>query len=710
MTHTPDVESRGTDAAAPMDDIPPAVMETLVVLDQTAAIDVSAQEPREIEIEGHVVPGYELKYGPILPPWATTKQGWQDQIKLHIRKTAYIAAVHTVRSPKYTGRLALRTLIGAAVGVRGGWRFVSAYDHKVVVDQALNEGRKKDAANERATRRSEIWRRTKWTTALGLPGLGLLNALAVHYPLLPWGVGALAAAAAAAAGSTVSEVAVIDTPQLPVRLELAPEHLNDAFRAAGLIKQGQALTLVQGVAKDGKGWACILDLPRGCGKTANDVLRLREVLAAELGVDEIQLIMSRIRAHAGGHGGRIAIWVADDDPYMGKPISSPLVGAETWSVWEPIPFGRDARGNLIVLSIMWQSMFFGGLPRRGKTFSQRLLTAAGVLDAWVRHYVADGKGGSDWMAMRAIAHRLVLGAEDDAIAALVAMLNELIVEMERRFRIFRDLPASVCPESKLTPAIMRKYRMPVIFVTIDELQEYFTAMDKDLKDEVINKLCRIARRGPAAGFICNFASQRPDADSVPTKLREIVSYRYCTQVVDKTSSDMVLGKGKANQGADASILQEEHKGVGVLVTGPGSYVMPKCDYLDNAAFAEVCSRGRALREKEGTLSGDAVGDVVSAAESAGKQIPPVISDVLYVMHNSPRMFTTDILTGLVNVDEDTYGDWDAVRLAEELELAGVRRSTKQVKIDGQNLAGYNRRDIEDAVPAELFETPVGAAR
>ncbi|WP_205314878.1 hypothetical protein [Nonomuraea lactucae] len=670
----------------------------------------STPASREIELEGHVVPDYERELGPILPTWATTRQGWQAQIKLHTRKMAYIAAWHAVRSPKYGGRLALRTLIGSAVGVRAGWRFVTAYDHKLVVDQALTEGRKKDAANERATRRAEIWRRTKWTAGLGLPGLGLLNALVTHYPLLPYGLGVLAASAAAVTGTTVSEAAVMDAPALPVRLDLAPEHLNEAFRAAGLIKAGQALTLVQGVIRDGKGWSAVIDLPRGCGRTANDVLSRRELLAAELGVDEIQLIMSRVRAHAGGHGGRIALWVADDDPYMGPPTTSPMAKADTWSVWDPIPFGVDARGNRIVLSILWQSMFFGGLPRRGKTFSQRLLTAAGVLDAWVRHYVADGKGGADWMPMRSVAHRLILGAEDDAIAALVAMLDELIVEMERRFRIFRDLPTSVCPESKLTPHIMRKYRMPLIFVTIDELQEYFTAMDKDLKDEVINKLCRIARRGPAAGFICNFASQRPDADSVPTKLREIITIRYSTQVVDKTSSDMVLGKGKAAQGADASILQEEHKGVGVLITGPGSYVIPKCDYLDNAAFADICQRGRKLREDAGLLSGDAVGDVVSAAEAAGRAIPAVISDVLYVMHNSPRMFTSDILTGLVNVDEDTYGDWDPSILAEELERAGVRRETKQVKIDGQNRAGYNRRDIEDAVPVELFDTPLAAPR
>ncbi|MER5420296.1 hypothetical protein [Streptosporangium roseum] len=690
--------------AAEQDSTPSTEVAVREEVSRPAAHDES---PREIELEGHVVPDYERELGPIFPEWATTPQGWQDKIRLHTRKMAYIGAWHAVRSPKYAGRLAVQSAVGSAVGVRAGFRFLTATEHKPVIKQALTEGRTKDAAGERKVRRAEILQRAKWSALLGLPGLGILNALVTQYPLLPYGLGALAASAAAVAGRKVREVAVIDSPELPVRLDLAPDHLNEAFEAAGLIKKGQALTLVQHPIRDGKGWASIVDLPRGCGKTANDVLSRREVLAAELGVDEIQLIMSRVRAHAGGHGGRIALWIADDDPYMGKPTTSPMAGADTWTVWDTIPFGVDARGNRIVLSIMWQSMFFGGLPRRGKTFSQRLLTSAGVLDAWVRHYVADGKGGADWMPMRGVAHRLVLGAEDDAIAALVSMLNELIIEMERRFKIFRDLPASVCPESKLTPHIMRKYKMPVIFVTIDELQEYFTAMDKDLKDEVINKLCRIARRGPAAGFICNFASQRPDADSVPTKLREIITIRYSTQVVDKTSSDMVLGKGKAAQGADASILQEEHKGVGVLITGPGSYVIPKCDYLDNAAFAEICIRGRALREQAGTLSGDAAGSAVAAAEAAGQAIPAVLSDVLYVMHNSPRMFTTDLLAGLVNIDED-YGDWDASRLAEELELAGVKRTTKQVKIDGVNLAGYNRRDIEDAVPVELFESPVAA--
>jgi DNA segregation ATPase FtsK/SpoIIIE, S-DNA-T family len=71
------------------------------------------------------------------------------------------------------------------------------------------------------------------------------------------------------------------------------------------------------------------------------------------------------------------------------------------------------------------------------------------------------------------------------------------------------------------------------------------------------------------------------------------------------------------------------------------------------------------------------------------------------MWHSPRMFTPDLLAGLVNLDEDTYGDWNAERLATELETAGVKRTSKQVKISSANGAGCQRRDIE-GVPAEIL--------
>jgi S-DNA-T family DNA segregation ATPase FtsK/SpoIIIE len=651
---------------------------------------------------------------PVLPVWARSRASILANVSALGRLTWWHSRYHGVRVPKYlvkTVLLAARGFYRATVGL---WPALSAQDHSAAVKALRAQVKVKPEDVELAVRlqmaHAARTRTRRWR--FGAAAVGVATA-AVGYtladPILQTGIATAVTVPLAYLGRG-KETHLLDTGTPPLRVDMSAQQLNEALRAAGLLKTSSGkddkdqprVTCTMGPVRDGRGWAVIFDLPRGGGKTASDVLAKREVIAQELGVDEIQVIMSRVRAAHGGNAGRVSMWVADDDPYLGTPNPSPLAKADRFSVWEPIPFGQDARGNRIAVPIMWQSLFFGGLPRRGKTFTQRLMTAAGLLDPWVRHYVADGKGGADWMPMRAVAHRLVMGAEDDAIEALKAMLQELLTEMERRFALLRELPTSVCPEGKLTPAIVEKYGLPVIFVTIDELQEYFTAMEKDDRDEVINNLCRIARRGPAAGFISNFASQRPDADSVPTKLREIITIRYSTQVVDRASSDMVLGKGKAAQGADASVLSEEHKGVGVLVTGPASYVTVRADFLDGPGFATLCQKGRQMRIDVGQLAGDAAGDVTAAADAQGIKVPAIVSDVLEVMRHSPRMFTTDLLNGLVNLDEDTYGDFNAERLAAELEQAGVKRTSKQVKISGTNAAGYQRRDIEAAVPAEIL--------
>ena len=649
---------------------------------------------------------------PILPLWARSAASLKANIVALGRLCLWHTRYHLLRLPKYAFRMAWLATKGLWRAVRGLWPTLTAQDQTAPVKALRAQVKVKPEDVETAARyalahrQRTLTRRWRWgaaATAVTAAAVGWYLAP----PVLKAGMAAAAMLPLAYLGRG-EDVQLLDNPTPPLRVDMTAQQLNDALRAAGLLKQGKGdddgprVTCVMGPVRDGRGWAVIFDLPKGGGKTAADVLAKRTAIAAELGVDEIQVIASRVRAAAGGNAGRVSMWVADDDPYLGTPNPSPLVKAETFSVWDPIPFGQDARGNRITVPVMWQSLFFGGLPRRGKTFTQRLMTAAGLLDPYVRHYVADGKGGADWMPMKAVAHRLVMGAEDDAVEALKAMLKELLAEMERRFVLLRGLPVSVCPEGKLTPTIVEKYNLPVIFVTIDELQEYFTAMEREDREQVINDLCRIARRGPAAGFISNFASQRPDADSVPTKLREIITLRYCTQVVDQTSSDMVLGKGKAAQGADASVLSEDHKGTGVLVIGPASFVTVRADFLPGPDFAELCQRGRALRQKAGQLTGDAVQDVTAAADQAGFSIAPVLSDCLTVMRHAARMHTVDLLQRLENLDPD-YGDWDAERLARELEDAGVKRTTKQVNIGGKNLAGYRREDLEAAVPPELLD-------
>ncbi|MFJ9027300.1 cell division protein FtsK [Streptomyces sp. NPDC102274] len=652
---------------------------------------------------------------PVLPVWARSTASILANAKALARLTWWHTRYHGIRTPKYlfkTVLLAARGFYRATVGL---WPTLSAQDHSAAVKALRAQAKAKPEDVELATRlqaaHAERTRSRRWrfgaaavVVATSAIGVTLLD------PLAQAGIAGAVITPLAYLGRG-KDTHLLDQGAPPLKVDMSATQLNDALRAAGLLKSGSGkdaekdaprVSCTMGPVRDGRGWAVIFDMPRGGGKTASDVLAKREVIAQELGVDEIQVIMSRVRAAKGGNAGRVSMWVADDDPYLADPTPSPLATMEKFSIWDAVPFGADARGNRVSVPVIWQSMFFGGLPRRGKTFTQRLMTAAGLLDPWVRHYVADFKGGQDWMGMRHVAHRLVLGAEEDAITAFKEMLAELLAEMERRFALFRGLPTSICPEGKLTPQIIEKYKMPFIFLTVDELQEAFLAMDDKDREAVVDDLGRIARRGPAAGFISNYASQRPDAKSVPTKLREIITIRCCTQVTDKTSSDMVLGSGKAAMGADASLLSEEHKGVTVLVTGPASYATVKNDLLTTAEFNSLCLKGRTLREAVGQITGDAAGDVAAGAGRVGVTIAPVLSDVLDVMRHSDRLHSVDLLARLVNADEDRYGDWDLDKLAAELDAAGVKRTTKQINIKGKNLAGYRRADLEAAVPEELL--------
>jgi S-DNA-T family DNA segregation ATPase FtsK/SpoIIIE len=101
-----------------------------------------------------------------------------------------------------------------------------------------------------------------------------------------------------------------------------PQVLVDAFRNAKLIGKDETLRLVERATHVGGRWAVTVDLP--ATRKAADVVKNREALASALAVDEVQLIVDRVRGN-GGHAGRVSMWVADEDPYARPPLRTPLL-------------------------------------------------------------------------------------------------------------------------------------------------------------------------------------------------------------------------------------------------------------------------------------------------------------------------------------------------------------------------------------------------
>ncbi|TDV43680.1 cell division protein FtsK [Actinophytocola oryzae] len=406
-----------------------------------------------------------------------------------------------------------------------------------------------------------------------------------------------------------------------------PQVLVDAFRDAKLIGKDETLRLVERATRVGDGWAVVVDLP--ATRKAADVIKNREALASALAVDEVQLIVERVRGN-GGHAGRVSMWVADSDPYASPPLRTPLLAAQRWDAWRPVPFGRDARDRRIDLPLVWTSLLVGAIPRQGKTFAARLAAAGLVLDPHTRLYVADFKAGKDWDAAGQVAHRFMSGDESAHVVELVGWLVELVAEVQGRYRRMRELDDVMCPESKVTPEMSRDRAlgMPITAVFVDEVQvplEDRTPVDVEGKrlaaGEYVGELLTwLAKKGPAAGIVLVLATQRPDSKTIPSGLRAVLGSRFALRVMDWRDSNIVLGEQMNTRGYDSSRLLASHKGVGILRpdgdTQAGADVLAltvRTYYMPNEDWQVICQRGRALREAEGTLTGHAAGDASMSA-------------------------------------------------------------------------------------------------
>ncbi|MEV7548494.1 cell division protein FtsK [Amycolatopsis sp. NPDC089917] len=413
-----------------------------------------------------------------------------------------------------------------------------------------------------------------------------------------------------------------------------PQVLVDAFRDAKLIGKDESLRLVERATRVGDGWAVTVDLP--ATRKAADVVKNRDALASALAVDEVQLIVERVRGN-GGHAGRVSMWVADEDPYASPPLRTPLLGAAQWDAWRPVPFGRDARDRRIDLPLVWTSLLVGAIPRQGKTFAARLAASGLILDAWVRLYVADFKAGKDWDSAGKVAHRFMAGDESEHVLALIGWLAELVAEVQSRFRRMRDLDDLTCPESKVTPEMSRDKAldMPITAIFIDEVQvplEDRTSIEVQGKrltaGEYVGELLTwLAKKGPAAGVVLVLATQRPDSKTIPSGLRAVLGSRFALRVMDWRDSNIVLGEQMNTRGFDSSRLLPSHKGVGILRpdgdTAAGADVLAmtvRTYYMPNEDWRTICEQGRALREAAGTLTGHA----------AGQDLTPVLDHALVV--------------------------------------------------------------------------------
>jgi S-DNA-T family DNA segregation ATPase FtsK/SpoIIIE len=642
------------------------------------------------------------------------------------------AAGTVVRAPWWFLCAATR---GTVLAVRAWRRWVTVRDYRHAAEQSEKLADKYIEIRELTLVRWRVTGALAGISATGLAVGDMIYGSRVLWLTAVIGAAVLAITGRRQDGSPGRRAALAGPRSLTWTMD--PQILVNAFRDAKLIGKDETLRLVERAHRVGAGWAITIDLP--ATRKAADVVKNREALASALAVDEVQLLVERVRGN-GGHAGRVAMWVADADPYATPPQRTPLLDVACWDAWRPVPFGRDARDRRITLPLVWTSLLVGAIPRQGKTFAARLAAAGLILGPHTRLYIADFKAGKDWDAAAQVAHRFLSGDEPAHVLTLAAWLVELVTEVQGRYRRMRELHNDVCPESKVTPAMSRdpSLNMPITGIFIDEVQvplEERTPIDVQGKTipagQYIGELLTwLAKKGPAAGIVLVLATQRPDTKTIPSALRAVLGSRFALRVMDWRDSNIILGEQMNTRGWDSSRLLPSHKGVGILrpdgETAAGADVlamMVRTDYMPNNDWTTLCERGRALRAAAGTLTGHAIGARSTPALDPAT-VAHVISGNLTTEDAPPVRELPEPLASVVaylgaDLDEDEREFVPTAELITALEVEptafgrqmgelGCRpRPGRVTGNDGtsRQARGYLLTDIRAAVEEALREAP-----
>ncbi|MGW5528195.1 cell division protein FtsK [Streptomyces xanthochromogenes] len=639
---------------------------------------------------------------PVLPDWVKLPDQRKAVRKWAVRHYSAMVGYHAVRLPCiYTPKV-------LAYSPRGAWRWSSAVG-RWVFDAEGKAMRLASVVNEDAAeylklsrQRNDRVRLRGIIAALGAV-IGLAAALTLYVMAPSWLLLLSVAALTTALGAVgaPADRPLIDRAKVTFRKrKLSSDIVIRAFEVAKLTSKDQNIAFPRPIGRDGDGWRVVVDMPYG--RTFEEALNAHGRLASGLDIAPTQLFLDKDETS----NRRLSMWIADRDPLAIPSGKTPLLGATRVDFWKPFPWGVDERGNPVMATMLWLSLLVGAVPRQGKTFSARTIALAAALDPYVRLYVFDGKASPDWRKFALVAHRIGFGIVPksgvDPVVHLLTSLRELKADVEDRYHRLSELPLHICPEGKLTPEISRdkKLNMPLTLFVVDEVQEYLQHPEHG--KEILSLLVYLARVAPAVGVSVMTSTQKPDDKACPSELRDQHQARFALRVGAYQVSDTILGAGSYSEGLDASKLLKSHKGVGLLKGMSDDAGIVRTYLADGRDAERILTRAAALREAEGTLTGDAAGQAPAPEVSA-----TILDDVATVLgKGEAKVWSETIVDRLATLRPETYGPWaelepkpKAEALTAALKPFGVGTEQISRRIDGKtvNKRGIKRDDIATAI-------------
>lgn len=231
---------------------------------------------------------------------------------------------------------------------------------------------------------------------------------------------------------------------------------------------------------------------------------------------------------------------------------------------------------------------------------------------------------------------------------------------------------------KVTREVAAATGMRMIVLWVDELAMYTAGKAAKDIDEPLRDL--VARfRGAGIRLLC--ATQKPDARVVPSAIRDLISGRWALRCETPEASDTVLGRGKAAQGWDASLIEagRASAGVGYVKDESGVPVYARSHFYSDDDFDDLGERAYALRKAAGTLP--------------VRDWPPLLlADAAAAFGDQAALHSEQLAARLARAGHD-FGGPEGLAAA----LRPYRVTPGQVKVDGVNRNGYRVEQVRAAI-------------
>jgi S-DNA-T family DNA segregation ATPase FtsK/SpoIIIE len=358
-------------------------------------------------------------------------------------------------------------------------------------------------------------------------------------------------------------------------------------------------------------------------------------------------------------------------------------------VFAGLPFATDPRQRGVTAPMFEVNWLIGASPGQGKTATVRVLACGAALDPLVIEWVHELAGKGDLEPVAQVCHRYCSGLDDESIAYAAESARLLKVELERRSKLFGNIPKHLRPEGKVTRELAQQVKglRPLVAI-FDEAQNLF--MHPEHGSQAADDLAYVMRLGRALGIIVILATQRPDKESLPTTIRGIVTCRFCMKVPDWDANDMILGTGAYKAGYNAAIFRAKtDAGLGWL-KGDGDPQVCRTYYLDLPAAERIAARARAMRERAGVLTGYAAGLEDEATPR------DVLADLLAVFGADAGMHWAVAADRLAERFPDRWADATAEGVSSACRAVGVK--SVDTRMEGREaLKGCRRVAVEKAV-------------